>query len=261
MSTLHGSWIWYELLTSDAAGAKAFYEAVIGWQITPGTQAPMFYGHITNPDGDSTGGILPLTDQMIAGGARPAWVGYIGVDDVDSAMAAIIARGGKALMPKTTIDVGSFAMVQDCCGAAFYVMTPVPAPGSGPSTAFSPTLTGRCGWNELQAGNIDNALAFYTELFGWQVPDAMDMGPMGKYHFLTHDDVAIGAAMQKAPHVPVACWNHYFRVASISAAKAAVTAHGGQVVNGPMEVPGGDWIINGIDPQGAHFALVGAKGD
>jgi predicted enzyme related to lactoylglutathione lyase len=30
-------------------------------------------------------------------------------------------------------------------------------------------------------------------------------------------------------------------------------------MNGPMEVPGGDWIINGMDPQGAAFSLVGAK--
>ena len=26
---------------------------------------------------------------------------------------------------------------------------------------------------------------------------------------------------------------------------------------GPMEVPGGDHIVIGIDPQGAEFALVG----
>ena len=38
-------------------------------------------------------------------------------------------------------------------------------------------------------------------------------------------------------------------------------AGGGQVLNGPMEVPGGDWIINGIDPQGAPFSLVAAEGD
>jgi predicted enzyme related to lactoylglutathione lyase len=34
---------------------------------------------------------------------------------------------------------------------------------------------------------------------------------------------------------------------------------GGQVVNGPMEVPGGAWIIQGVDPQRAMFALVGRK--
>ena len=31
--TLHGSWIWYELMTPDADGSKAFYERVVGWTI------------------------------------------------------------------------------------------------------------------------------------------------------------------------------------------------------------------------------------
>ena len=65
--------------------------------------------------------------------------------------------------------------------------------------------------------------------------------------------------MQKPPHVPVNGWNYYIRVAGIDAAKASVEANGGKVLHGPMEVPGGDWILNGIDPQGAMFALVGAK--
>jgi predicted enzyme related to lactoylglutathione lyase len=38
-----------------------------------------------------------------------------------------------------------------------------------------------------------------------------------------------------------------------------VKANGGQVINGPMEVPGGSWIVQGKDPQGAMFALVGAR--
>ena len=36
----------------------------------------------------------------------------------------------------------------------------------------------------------------------------------------------------------------------------AIKAGGGQILNGPMEVPGGDRITNGIDPQGAPFSLV-----
>ena len=67
------------------------------------------------------------------------------------------------------------------------------------------------------------------------------------------------AMMRKPPHVPVAGWNYYIRVADIDSAKAAVEANGGKVLNGPMEVPGGDWVINGMDPQGAAFALVGAR--
>ena len=262
MSTLQGAWIWYELMTTDAAGAKAFYEAVVGWQITPGTEAPLFYGHIGNADGGDTGGILPLTAEMRAGGAGPAWVGYLGVDDVDAAIVAIKARGGAVLMPKTTIPVGSFAMVTDCCGAAFYIMTPqMPAGAASPSTVFSPTLPGRCAWSELSAGNQANAIRFYTELFGWALPKPMDMGARGTYQFIAHDEITIGAIMPKMPQSPAPHWNHYFRVTNIDIAKAAVLAGGGQVLNGPMQVPGGDWVVQGCDPQGAFFCLVGQRPD
>jgi len=54
-------------------------------------------------------------------------------------------------------------------------------------------------------------------------------------------------------------WNQYFRVADIDEAKATIEASGGQITNGPMEIPGGDFAMNGIDPQGAHFGLVGAR--
>ncbi len=261
MSTLQGSWIWYELMTPDAAGAKAFYDAVVGWNMTPGTPETNGYGFIARADGGMTGGVLSLTKDMTDHGARPCWLGYVGVDDVDASCAAIEAAGGKVLMPANDIPgAGRIAMVADCCGAAFYVMTPAPPPGGGESTAFSALPNpGACGWNELYAGNLDNALAFYTGQFGWTLPDAMDMGPMGKYQFIAHDGEQIGAIMTKPDAVPVAVWGHYFWVESITAAKAKVETGGGQVVNGPHEVPGGLWIIQGIDPQGALFSLVGGQ--
>lgn len=260
MGTLQGSWIWYELMTTDAAGAKAFYDHVVGWNIQPGSAATNGYGFIVNADGGMTGGVLELSKDMTEHGARPCWLGYVGVDDVDASVKAIEAAGGKCLMPATDIPMaGRVAMVADCCGAPFYIMTPTPPPGGGESTCFSAMPNpGRCGWNELYAGNLDNALAFYTGQFGWALPDAMDMGPMGKYQFIAHDGTTVGAIMAKPDAVPVPAWCHYFWVDSIAAAKDRVETGGGQVVNGPHEVPGPLWIIQGVDPQGALFSLVGA---
>ena len=262
MTILQGSWIWYELMTSDFAGAKAFYEAVVPeWTLNLGPAGAGDYGFVTNSDGGMTGGVMSFTAEMASHGAKPCWVGYLGVDDCRASVAAVEAAGGKCLMPPHEVPrAGLMAMVADCCGAPFYIMTPAPNPGGGESTSFSADrYVGRCGWNELMAEDAGKATAFYTGQFGWTLPDAMDMGDMGKYQFVAHDGVTTGAIMGTMPDMPVSMWNHYFWVASIDAAKAAVEANGGQVINGPMQVPGDDWIIQGIDPQGAMFSLVGAR--
>jgi uncharacterized protein len=255
--TLQGSWIWYELMTPDADGSKAFYDRVMGWNIQTTHGDSKDYGFINNEDGDMTGGVLHLNAEMQAHGARPCWVGYIGVDDVDASLGAIEAGGGRILMPARDVEMaGRIAMVADPNGAPFYVMTPS---YEGESSSFSPTLLGRCAWNEMLAEDQQAALDFYTGLFGWSLPEPMDMGAMGKYQFVAHDDVTMGAIMRKSPEVPASYWTHYFRVADIDAAKAAAEAGGGSIFLDVMEVPGGDWIIQGTDPQGAIFALVGAR--
>lgn len=262
MTTLQGSWIWYELMTSDFAAAKAFYEAVVPeWNFLPGQGGKGDYGFISNRDGGMTGGVFSLSAEMATHGAKPCWLGYIGVDNCDAAVDAIAAAGGKCLMPAQDIPMaGRIAMVADCCGTPFYIMTPAPNPSGGESTSFSAAKNpGRCGWNELMATDPEKAIAFYTGQFGWSLPDAMDMGDMGKYQFIAHDDITVGAIMRTMPEMPIPVWNHYFWVSSIDAAKSAVEANGGQVINGPMQVPGDDWVIQGIDPQGAMFSLVGAK--
>ncbi|HJU77399.1 MAG TPA: VOC family protein, partial [Sphingomicrobium sp.] len=129
---LRGSHIWYELMTTDPEGAKAFYDAVVGWDIQPPHDA-IGYRMIRRSDGGSAGGVLPMGREMIDHGARPGWFAYIGVDDVDGAVAEVEAKGGRTLMPGRDIDkVGRIAMVADPQGAPFYVMKPIPPEGEMP---------------------------------------------------------------------------------------------------------------------------------
>lgn len=263
MATLQGSWIWYELMTPDPAGSKAFYEQVVGWNVSPGTAQTNGYGFLTAPDGAMIGGVLELTGAMRESGVRPCWLGYVGVDDVDASISAIEAAGGKVLMPASDIAMaGRVALVADPGGAPFYIITPTPPPDNpdARSTAFQSEINcGHCGWNELLAADAPREVAFYTGQFGWSLPEPMDMGPMGKYQFIEHDGVRIGAIMPLMPQTPAPFWNHYFWVSSIARAKDAIEASGGKVHNGPMQVPGGGWIVQGVDPQGAFFSLVGGE--
>jgi len=255
-----GDFIWYELMTPDPDGSKSFYDAVVGWDIGEG--APEYNGYrMINCDGGFAGGVLPLTDEMQTHGARPAWLGYIHVPDVDQAVASIGQAGGKTLMPATDIpNVGRIAMVTDPQGAPFYVMKPIPPEGreNEASDVFSPDQPQRVGWNELSTTDPAAARSFYREQFGWGSEEFMDMGEMGEYRFLDHHGTRIGALCGTMPG-QAPRWRYYFRVPSISAAKAAAEQGGGTVHMGPHQVPTGEYIIIGSDPQGAEFALVGGQ--
>lgn len=257
-----GNFIWYELMTPDPEGAKAFYDRVVGWTMSTGHGDNTDYGFITRSDGGMNGGVLRLSADMAAHGAHPCWVGYIQVTDVDAAVAAIEAAGGRLLMPARDIEMaGRIAMLADPQGAPFYVMDPAPPPGAGDakSDVFSPEEAQHVRWNELVTSDPDAAIAFYRKHFGWGQDGAMEMGAMGSYRFLQQGDVGIGAVMGLMDGMPAPMWNFYIGVDDIDRAQTAVTVNGGTITNEPMEIPGGEFAMNGIDPQGAAFGLVGPR--
>lgn len=256
MANPHGAFIWYELLTSDADAAAPFYAAVLGWIAADSGQADMDYRIFSDSD-EAIGGLMTIPPEGAAMGMKPGWLGYVGVDDVDASVEAILKAGGALHMPAMDIpNVGRIAMVADPQGAPFYVMR---GAMDGESGAFSPDRIGRCSWNELATGDAEAAIAFYSQHFGWIETGSMPMGDQGAYYFIAHQGVPIGAIMSRGPETLPIPWRQYFRVADIDAAKAAVLSNGGTVHHGPGEVPGGDWVIQAFDPQGAFFGLVGKR--
>ena len=263
MPNQHGEFIWYELLTDNSDVALAFYNTIVGWEVTHSSQPGMDYRILHARDEDAgesydIGGLMQLSDEMREGGARPVWLGYIGVDNVDQTVANITAAGGKVQMPAKDIpNVGRIAMVTDPQGTPFYVMRGLSDRTSLAFASDKPRV-GHCAWNELVTSDPEAAKAFYCREFGWAKDGEMDMGPMGSYEFIRHNGV-IGAIMPKPEEQPVPMWHYYFRCADIGVARRAITDNGGQVLHGPDEIPGGDFIVKGVDPQGALFALVGSK--
>jgi len=157
--------------------------------------------------------------------------------------------------------VGRLAMIADPQGAPLYLMDPLPPEGDPDATsdAFSVDEPQHIRWNELSTSDPDAAIAFYTTLFGWEQQGEMDMGEMGKYRFIQRDGVGIGAVMPKMPQMPVSMWFYYIGVDDIDRASRAITDGGGTILNGPMEIPGGEFALNALDPQQAAFGLVGPR--
>jgi len=256
-----GAFIWYELMTTDTDAAKTFYDAVVGWDISEGAAEYQGYRMIGRQDGGFAGGVLPLTDEMQQHGARPIWLGYVNVSDTDAAIASIEQAGGTKIMgPMDVPNVGRIAMVTDPQGAPFYIMKPIPPAGQEKqaSDVFSPDAEQRVGWNELSTTDPVATRKFYTEEFGWDDSEFMDMGELGEYRFLAQAGTRIGALCGVMPGQQ-SKWRYYFRVPSIAKAKETAEAKGGSIHMGPHQVPTGDYIIIGTDPQGAEFALVGGK--
>ena len=79
---------------------------------------------------------------------------------------------------------------------------------------------------------------------------------MGKYRIFATDGVPMGGMMDKPENAPASVWSFYVNVDGLDAAVRRIKANGGQLLMGPDEVPGGSWIVQALDPQGAAFALV-----
>ncbi|MFD1610262.1 VOC family protein [Sphingomonas tabacisoli] len=255
MPNAHGSFIWYELMTADTAAAKAFYDPVVGWDIGGPQPGGIDYRMIVAPDG-MAGGVMGLTPDMISQGAKPLWMGYFGVDNVDATVDAVVKAGGQVHLPAFDApNVGRIAMVSDPQGVPIYVMR---GASDENSTAYARHGVGHVSWNELLTPDADAALAFYGAAFNVTKVGAMPMGEMGDYSFIANGDSkgeAVGAVM-KTPPQGHSGWGFYFRVPEIQAAIAQIRKGGGTVLQGPMEVPGGEWVINAQDPEGVHFGLV-----
>jgi predicted enzyme related to lactoylglutathione lyase len=262
MANPHGSFIWYELMSPDPDASKAFYDAVVGWDIEPEPAGPLDYRMIRRSDGGNAGGVMRLTADMAGKGARPAWLSYVSVTDVDVSLAAITADGGQVHMPATDMPgVGRIAMVTDPAGAPFYIMRPTPPEGQAHavSDVFSVDQPQHVRWNELMTSDPTGAAGFYRRHLGWKQEGSMPMGPLGDYQFIQHGELGIGAIMRLMQPASRPQWTCYVGVADIDSAFAAVEAGGGKVLAGPSQIPGGEYSLTAVDPQGASFGLVGPR--
>lgn len=244
---------WYELMTTDAEAAEAFYTNVIGWRAEAwggGSGAPPYI--VMNAGERGVGGVMAMPDEVRQRGVPPGWLGYVHTDDVDAATDSVKNAGGAVKRPPTDIPgVGRFSVVADPQGAVFQLLQP-DGPDQPPVPARTP---GHVGWHELYTTDRQGAFDFYSGQFGWTRADAMDMGEVGVYQLFAAGGEPVGGMMNKPEQVPFPVWQFYFNVPAIDAAGGRVRENGGRVLMGPMEVPGGSWIIHCTDPQGAHFAL------
>ncbi|WP_313348997.1 VOC family protein [Paracoccus sp. (in: a-proteobacteria)] len=256
----HGKPCWFELSAAKDGldKADAFYGKVFGWTTADSGMEGFTY-HLASHGGEMIAGLMEMPDDCAD--VPPFWMVYFDVDDADATAAKIGTLGGKVFREPADIPgTGRFAVVSDPQGAAFGILQPAPMDPQPPveAGAWNQGKESHGNWIELMSTDPGAAFDFYAELFGWTKSTAMDMGEMGTYQLFSWRGGDIGGMMGLG-NAPVPCWLPYFGVNGIDAAIARIRDGGGEVLHGPMEVPGSAFIAVARDPQGAHFAIVGPK--
>jgi uncharacterized protein len=243
---------WYELMTTDVAAASDFYGKVVGWGAMDGSTPELAYTVLTAGE-VPVGGLMELPEEGRRQGATPRWVGYVAVDDIDATASQIRRRGGAVMLPPTDSNIGRVSVVADPQKATFALVEGLTY---GPQQPGRLDELGHVGWHELLAQDRSRIFDFYGELFDWQT----DSGETDFYQLFSSAGQTIGGMLTKLPSVPQPSWLYYFNVDDIGTAARRVNDSGGRILQGPIELTDGCWIARCADPQGALFALQGARG-
>lgn len=224
------------LRTTDVDAARAFYTELLG---------------------DTSPQIVQLHEQAIARGARPHWLGLLGVADVDAAMASFAQRGATALGPKWVNPAGLEAAVMRDPGGAIVGLARWTGRAADDASRAPVQIVPEVVWYTLNTADVERARANYSELFGWNFEPPTELGSLGLWHPFSWAGAErpVGSMSDIAerplvhPH-----WLFHFAVASVERAVETVQRAGGQVF-GPFTLPDGQQLAVCDDPQGAAFAL------
>ncbi len=244
----NGKFIWFDYMANDVNKALAFYCETVGWKAQTIEMADGPYNMLSVKE-TPFGGIVNPPEKTATAGAPPYWLSYISTDDVDGVAAKAGELGGiVAKAPFNIPGVGRVAIITDPQGATFAAFHP--EQDHAPAAAQEGTMV----WSELATSDPAGALAFYQALFGWAKTGEMEMGKAGAYIMFGEGKKSVGGILAKPIQMPVSAWVYYTKTLDMDAATARIKQNGGNLLNGPNDVPGGR-IAQFADPQGGAFAL------
>lgn len=242
-----GRFVWQDLVTTDAAAARRFYGALLGWEFGETTRAGRPY-LIARTSAGPVGGLVDVRDIK---DAASQWVSYVSVPDLDRTVQQVQAAGGKVIAPPATTEAGRASVVIDPQGAALGLLNPtidVPADPAAPVTAHF-------FWREYLAQDATKALDFYKSLLGFDA--ASTDARLGLEYFVLRGDRPRAGLFQ----IPAAAsnvrpnWLPYVLVDDPSALAMKVAGLGGRVLLQPSADRRNSTLAIVADPTGGVVAL------
>ncbi len=227
---------------------------MVGWDVKDASTSGQAYAVLTAGD-VPVGGLMNLPEEGLRMGATPRWVGCVAVDDMDVTAATDPASRWRHPRATDRQQYRAHFGGRRSAKATFALIAGLTYGGRQPGGLMSLRMwAGTSCWLK----NRNTVFDFYGGLFGWQKANS-ETDPADLYQLFSVAGQTIGGMLTKLPSVYQPCWIYYFNVDDIVAAAKRVNAGGGRVLQGPVELPDGCWIVRCADPQGALFALQGAR--
>jgi uncharacterized protein len=228
---------WVEALEPDPRAALAFYHALFGWEGTgPGPMPGGGEYSVARLHGDDVAGVATLPPGGIA---EPAWTTYVSVDRLDAAVRRVVDAGGHVIVAQLNAPpAGRLAIVESPTGASFGLWEAGDRDG-----AQRVNEPGAWAMSSLRTRNLNDALPFYTTVFGWNV-QPFDAGG-AQAALLRLPGYVGGRAQQPVPrdvvavaledaHVEVEHWFVDFWIDDIDSTVERAVHHGGTVIKSPF---------------------------
>jgi uncharacterized protein len=246
-----GSFCWIELATTDQNAAKAFYEALFGWQAADMPMGPGDFYTMFRFQGRDAAATYTLRPDQRSQGVPAHWMLYIAVESADNSAQRAAGLGGQVLAPAFDVfDAGRMAVLQDPTGASFSVWQPKAHTGIGVAS-----VDGTLCWADLDTPDRDRAGTFYSRLFGWELGKE-DEEPAHAYWHIKNGEEFIGGmtpASHRNPNAPPH-WLAYFLVSDCDTSAAKAKDMGAKLFMPPTTFEHVGRISVIADPQGAVFA-------
>jgi predicted enzyme related to lactoylglutathione lyase len=233
---------WFEFATEDVETAKRFYGALFGWTFE---ESGGCHRALVNRK--------PVAAIVESRNQQSGWIVYLATDDLDAAVAAVVAAGGTIIGSPETANTGRRALAVDPAGGVFELWQG----GSFRGSALFDTPGAVC-WAELTSRAPPEAADFFRAVFGFEVKQ-----PFPGYHQLSVDGKAaagiLGIMHERRPTDGIRAWMVYFQVTTTDGVAAAAAATGGRILEPVEDTPFGRLAVV-ADPFGARIAVIERDG-
>lgn len=245
---LLGKFVWRDLMTDDPAAVKPFYAGLFGWEFVETKSLGRPYS-LVRSGGQFIAGIA-RGERRLAHESNAQWLSFLSVADVDRAVQATTAAGGKVIVAAFDLPkIGRAAVVTDPQGAPLGLLRSAPGdPADTPAPVLHSFL-----WTEALVPDPVAAARFYAGLVGYEVV-VQDQGD--KPFRVLKASGRERAGVMRMPFADMQPnWLVSVMVADPAASAERARALGGRVLVAPRaEIRGGSVALV-ADPRGAVLAL------